>query len=130
LKPMFHMWFFPFHVLWTNVWLIGRIRSLIISIASWGADSHSTSQDIPYLLWNPKICCHIHIGPYPKPDESCLHTYFSMLKSILISSHLFLWGYPIYASYAIFCFFFWSLPSFLSRFWTKWKISQPMTWTC
>jgi len=34
--------------------------SLIVHGPSWEANSHSASQEIPCLLWNPKIHCHVH----------------------------------------------------------------------
>jgi hypothetical protein len=30
---------------------------------SWGADSHSDSQEIPRLLWNTKFHCSVHKSP-------------------------------------------------------------------
>jgi hypothetical protein len=42
--------------------------------SSWEAASRSVTQEIPYILWNPKF--HLpylqdpSTGPYPEPDES------------------------------------------------------------
>jgi hypothetical protein len=30
---------------------------------SWEANSHSASQEIPRLLWNPKVRFHVHNSP-------------------------------------------------------------------
>jgi hypothetical protein len=43
---------------------------------SWDSNSRSASQEIPHLLWNPKIRYRVHKpanGPYPEPDESNPH---------------------------------------------------------
>jgi hypothetical protein len=55
---------------------------------SWQANSHSASQDIPRLLWNPKVHYRVHISP---PLVSVLsqvnpvHTFQPIsLKTVLI----------------------------------------------
>jgi hypothetical protein len=39
----------------------------------WEANSHSVNQEIPYLLWYPKVRTSSANGPYPEPDESNSH---------------------------------------------------------
>jgi len=50
---------------------------------SWEANQFSTSQEIPCILWNSKVCYHIHHWPPPVPILSML-SYTVSLKSILM----------------------------------------------
>jgi len=53
-------------------------------------NSHSASQEIPLLLWNPKVPCYVHRGPPVIPVVSHVnpvHTfppYFPMILSYII----------------------------------------------
>jgi hypothetical protein len=54
------------------------------------ANSHSASQEIPRLLWNPKVHCSIHKNPSMLPILSQMHpvhifpSYFPMIHSNII----------------------------------------------
>jgi hypothetical protein len=54
------------------------------------ANSHSASQEILCLLWNTKVCYHVHksaTGHYPEVDESSL-TQRIMLVNLLCHTHM------------------------------------------
>jgi hypothetical protein len=60
---------------------------------AWEANRSLASQEIPRLLWNPKVHYHIHKSlpcPYPQPDQSSPYLHPISWGSSLILS-------PIYA---------------------------------
>ena len=58
---------------------------------SWEANRFAVSQEIPHILWNPKVHYHIHTHPPPVPIPSQLdpvHIRTSWRSILILSSHL------------------------------------------
>ena len=75
----------------SNVTVLHQLKLLHGAEPFCEASRFSGSQEIPRILWNPKIRYRIHkcpnTCPFPEPDQSCPHPTFC--RSILIlSSHL------------------------------------------
>ena len=54
--------------------------------SSWEANRFSANQEIPYILWNPKVHYHNHKWPPPVPILSQLHPIHN-LKPHLLKIH-------------------------------------------
>jgi hypothetical protein len=61
---------------------------------SWAANSHSASQEIPSLSWNPRVHCHVHNSTTLDP----------ILIKIKILSFHFPWDFSIKILYAFLIF--------------------------
>ena len=95
---------------------------------SWKTDRFSASQEIPHILWNPKVHYHIHKYPPPVPILRHLdpvHTTISYFLKIHLNIILpSMTGSPK-----------WSLSlRFISLCWPKiqqyWTLLTPISWMC
>jgi CRISPR/Cas system-associated protein endoribonuclease Cas2 len=76
-----------------RIWIMEQTRQqylLIYSMQhspSWEANWFAASQEIPWILWNPKVYYHIHKFPaiclYPEPAQSSPYPTSYLLKSHL-----------------------------------------------
>ena len=55
---------------------------------SWEANRFSAGQEIPRILWNPKVHCRIHKCPAPVPILSHLDLFHTPTPRLILSSHL------------------------------------------
>jgi hypothetical protein len=61
----------------------------------WQATSHSASQEIPHLLWNPKFHCRVHNSPPLIPVVSQMHPFVFPLSLPNIHSNIILLYMPV-----------------------------------
>jgi hypothetical protein len=60
---------------------------------SWGAANWAANQELPSILWNPKVCVipcsqEPSIGPYPEPYKSNPSHPISLRSILILSTHL------------------------------------------
>jgi len=63
----------------------------------WEADRRSASQEIPHILWNPKVQFLIYKCPHPEPDQSSQCPPSHILKmhlNIILPFVSFKWSFP------------------------------------
>jgi hypothetical protein len=89
---------------------------------SWEAASCGATQELPSILWNPKVYFRVHTSPYLEPDQSSpYHPNLSLIRSIStlsirlrlgLPSGLFPSGFPtnILYSFLFFPFVLHALP--------------------
>jgi hypothetical protein len=56
--------------------------------ASWEANRFVPSQEIPPILWNPKVHCRIYKRPPPVCIPSKLNSVHTPTSTLILSSHL------------------------------------------
>jgi hypothetical protein len=81
-----------YHILYICFYTIRRLYSLTELSPSWGTANCAATQNLPSILWNPKVQYRVHKSPPLFPILSHInpiHTIPSYLRSILIlSTHL------------------------------------------